>query len=114
MQCHLLIAAFNLATGLPVMWAQLPVRCTLVQTVHPPRPSPTQEVEPHLNLRPFLNRAPMAVRLDTPATRVHSMLLSLSLRWDAAAVGWAGQADAAAAGRCIPSCSLATAQHSRS
>lgn len=44
-------------------------------------PTHPQEVEPHLNLAPFLNRAPATVRLETPATRVHSMMLSLSLRW---------------------------------
>ncbi|PRW45494.1 family transporter: chloride ion channel [Chlorella sorokiniana] len=45
-----------------------------------PSPFDNQEVEPHLNLGPFLNRAPATVRLETPATRVHSMMLSLSLR----------------------------------
>ena len=51
-----------------------------------------QEVEPHLNLAPFLNRAPATVRLETPATRVHSMMLSLSLRWGCSwlLLVWAG------------------------
>ena len=40
-----------------------------------------QALTPHLNLGTFLNRAPMTVRLDTPAIRVHAMFVSLSLRW---------------------------------
>jgi hypothetical protein len=39
-----------------------------------------QAVVPHINLGPFLNRAPITVRLDTPAIRVHAMFVSLSLR----------------------------------
>jgi hypothetical protein len=39
-----------------------------------------QAVAHHLNLQPYLNRAPATVRLDTPATRVHAMFVSLSLR----------------------------------
>ncbi|KAL4447790.1 hypothetical protein ABPG75_005009 [Micractinium tetrahymenae] len=47
----------------------------------PAPPSPfEQPVLPHLNLGPFMDTAPMAVRLDTPAPRVHSLFVSLSLR----------------------------------
>ena len=40
-----------------------------------------QVVTPHLNLGPFITRAPITVRLGTPAIRVHAMFVSLSLRW---------------------------------
>ena len=46
-----------------------------------PSPFDNQAVAPHLNLAPFMSAAPMAVRLDTPATRCWAMLVSLSLRW---------------------------------
>lgn len=62
----------------------LPANCACATTPKTPNP---QEVEPHLNLGPFLNRAPATVRLETPATRVHSMMLGLSLRWDFLACG---------------------------
>lgn len=64
-------------------WAHLPLPFNHpTPTAHPSTlPTRSQEVEPHLNLAPFLNRAPATVRLETPATRVHSMMLSLSLRW---------------------------------
>lgn len=39
-----------------------------------------QDVPPYLNLDPFLNQAPVTVRLATPAMRVHAMFVSLSLR----------------------------------
>lgn len=45
-----------------------------------PSPFDNQAVTPHINLAPYLNRAPATVRLETPATRVHAMFVSLSLR----------------------------------
>ncbi|KAL4442514.1 hypothetical protein ABPG77_005098 [Micractinium sp. CCAP 211/92] len=49
--------------------------------VAPAPPSPfEQPVTLHLNLGPFMDTAPMSVRLDTPATRVHALFVSLSLR----------------------------------
>lgn len=50
-------------------------------SVPPAPPSPfEQSVTPHLSLGPFMDTAPMAVRLDTPATRVHALFVGLSLR----------------------------------
>lgn len=49
--------------------------------VPPAPPSPfEQPVTPHLSLGPFMDTAPMAVRLDTPAPRVHALFVGLSLR----------------------------------
>ncbi len=41
---------------------------------------PPPRSDAFLNLRAFMNCAPMSVRPDTPASRVHSMFLSLGLR----------------------------------
>lgn len=53
---------------------------TLAALSQHPSPFDNQAIVPHINLGPYLNRAPATVRLETPATRVHAMFVSLSLR----------------------------------